>query len=82
MENSKSNRKTAGQGGAGHGSKFWAGRRYKRGVALTCAQVLCILAIARVLHSVGAKVILAGRNVQKLQQVKFTLDAETPGNVS
>ena len=42
---------------------------------------LQITAIARVLHSVGAKVILAGRNLQKLQQVKFTLDAETPGNV-
>lgn len=37
-------------------------------------------AIVRVLHSVGVKVILAGRDIHKLQQIKFTLDSETPGN--
>ena len=39
-----------------------------------------ITALARVLHSAGAKVILAGRNVQKLKQIKFSLDAKSPGN--
>ena len=39
-------------------------------------------ALARVLHSVGAKVILAGRNIQKLQQLKFTLDANTQGRTA
>ena len=34
-------------------------------------------ALARVFHSSGARVILAGRNVQKLQQLKFQLDSES-----
>lgn len=31
-------------------------------------------ALARLFHSVGAKVILASRNVQQLQRLKFELD--------
>ncbi|XP_003387672.1 PREDICTED: dehydrogenase/reductase SDR family member 7B-like [Amphimedon queenslandica] len=34
-------------------------------------------ALAFLLHSVGAKLILAGRNVHKLKQIQFTLDTDT-----
>jgi dehydrogenase/reductase SDR family protein 7B len=45
---------------------------------------LSITALAQLFHSIGAKVILSGRNGQKLQQVKFTLDAagnHRPGGI-
>ena len=52
-----------------------------RGVADYCLFVHRRLALARILHSVGAKVIIAGRDIQKLQQLKFTLDANTHGTM-
>ena len=62
---------TGASSGLGEGKKMWLV------IEINC----CPPALAQVFHSVGAKVILAGRNVQKLQQIKFTLDAETPGKV-
>lgn len=37
--------------------------------------VACV-ALARAFHAVGAKVILASRNEQQLEQLKFQLDNE------
>ena len=33
-------------------------------------------ALARVFHSAGAKLVLASRNVQQLQRLKFQLDSD------
>ena len=44
-----------------------------------CAEIVFfILAMARMFHAVGSKVILASRNLQQLSQLKFQLDNE-PG---
>ena len=40
------------------------------------ALIQLFAALARVFHSVGAKVILASRNVQQLEGLKFQLDSE------
>lgn len=39
-------------------------------------------ALARVFYTVGAKVILASRNVQQLERLKFQLDSEPDGKVN
>lgn len=39
--------------------------------------LLFTVALAFLLHSVGAKLILAGRNVHKLKQIQFTLDSDS-----
>jgi NADP-dependent 3-hydroxy acid dehydrogenase YdfG len=38
-------------------------------------------ALARVFYTVGAKVILASRNVQQLERLKFQLDSEPDSKV-
>lgn len=49
------------------------------GRSMTCGSLLCKIcsaALARVFYAAGSKVILASRNLQKLQQLKFQLDNE------
>lgn len=59
---------TGASSGLGEGKTvvFWA-------LCATCVQST---ALARVFYAAGSKVILASRNLQKLQQLKFQLDNE------
>lgn len=69
------------ESGADHRCQFWTWRRYAFSAICAFYDVWISSALARVFYTVGAKVILASRDTQQLERLKFQLDSEPDGKV-
>ena len=64
---------TGASSGLGEGVRDSFMTEFNRAILMCC---LLYAALARVFHVVGAKIILAARNLQQLEELKFQLDSK------